>query len=511
MNNSVILNYLQKKGYNTVSTDYYNFIEIWENWWKNCVDFHKYHDSSNKERTMHTLGMAKRLAEDWASIVLSERDEIKSIAKNKTQTDKNNKYLEKQMEELNLYDEIQEAVEKSAAMGTAGSVLRVKHIKVENGVIVPTQRTKTDIIYLYASQIVPLKVEHGKIIDVAFISEDIVKGKTQYYIEIHEKVWDKKLEIEKYVITNTYLNEDGNEIEKEGVLKSYSFNSDIPLFSICKTPIANPLEIDYKTNGMGYSMYGNAIDQLKACDIAYHNFVMDFYLGGKKVFYNKKIVSKKSKIVDGKEILVDVYPDDITRQQWATYGDEMENVSKDDVIKEYNPDLRVDDDTKGIQFCLDVLSFKAALGMKYYQFNTNGTVTATQYVGDRQDLVKNAKKYRKNVNSFVKNICRGLLLLGRVLFNEPVTENCDIEVVDQDGFLVDTETAKAEFRKDIAQGIRKQWEYRVKFLGEDEETAKAMIADEELEDFDNDDIHNKNNSKNSNDNKQKENKNKKEE
>lgn len=483
MNNSIILNYLQQKGYNTVSTDYYNFIEKWENWWKNTVKAHKYHDSSGKERTMHTMGMAKRLSEDWASIVLSERDEIKSIAKNKTQTAKNNKYLEKTAEELNLYDELHEAVEKSAAMGTAGAVLRVTHVKLENNKIVPTKRTKKDIIYLYASQIVPLKVEHGKIIDVAFVSENIVKGKKEYYIERHEKVWDEKLEIDKYVIKNTYLNEDGNEIVKKGILKSYSFNSDIPLFSICKTPIANPLEIDYKTNGMGYSMYGNAEDQLFACDITYHNFVMDFFLGGKKMFYNKKIVGKKTKIVDKKEVTEDVYPDDIMRQQWATYGDEQANFKNEPVITEYNPELRVEEDTKGIQFCLDLLSFKAGLGMKYYQFNADGTITATQYVGDRQDLVKNAKKYRKNVNSFVANICKGLLLLGRVLFNEQVTEDCDIEVIDQDGFLVDTETAKEEFRKDIAQGIRQPWEFRVKFLGEDEETAKKMVAGEDIEDI----------------------------
>ena len=46
--------------------------------------------------------------------------------------------------------------------------------------------------------------------------------------------------------------------------------------------------------------------------------------------------------------------------------------------------------------------------------------------------------------------------------------------------MVDTETAKAEFRQDIAQGIRQAWEYRAKFLGEDEETAKARVNGEEI-------------------------------
>ena len=67
-----------------------------------------------------------------------------------------------------------------------------------------------------------------------------------------------------------------------------------------------------------------------------------------------------------------------------------------------------------------------------------------------------------------------------MLFKEKVTEDCSVTITDKDGFMVDTETAKQEFRQDIAQGIRQAWEYRVKFLGETEEIAKAMVADEEI-------------------------------
>ena len=31
---------------------------------------------------------------------------------------------------------------------------------------------------------------------------------------------------------------------------------------------------------------------------------------------------------------------------------------------------------------------------------------------------------------------------------------------------------------EIAAGLRQPWEYRVKFFGEDEETAKNMVSDE---------------------------------
>lgn len=489
--NDIILKYLSKKGYRTVSTDYYTFIEMWENWWKNNVDFHKYHDSTGKERKMFSLGMAKRVPEDWASILFTERDEIVTQANTSQQTQDNNDYLNKQLKILKVYKDLPTAIEKAMAMGTAGATMRVKNAKVDkNGKVSATNRTKLDIIYLDATQIVPLKVEHGKIIDVAFVSENIEDGKKIYYVELHQLQYDEELKKDIYVISNNYINEQGEEVEKKDIVKQYTFKSDVPLFSILKPAVANPLDTEYhNVNGLGFSIYGTAIDQLMVCDITYNNFAMDFYLGGKKVFYNKKITRTKTRQIkdtDGniKEEEYEVYPDDVMKQQWTTYGDDqISNIKENPVVTEYNPDLRVAEDKEGIQFALNMLSFKAGLGAKYYEFNGTSVVTATQYVGDRQDLVSNANKHRKRVDEFVSGIGKAILLLGRILFKENVTEDCLVTITDKDGFMVDTETAKNEFRKDIAQGIRKPWEYRVKFLGEDEETAKARIADDNIDDI----------------------------
>lgn len=481
--NEVVLKYLKKQGYENVSTSYYKWIDLWESWWRNEVDFHKYRDDSGQERTMYTLGMAKRMSEDWASILFSERDEVTTEASTAKQTELNNEYLDKQLKILKVYKDLPTAIEKAMATGTAGAILRVKHAKIDKqGGLFADERTKTDIIYVSASQIIPLRVEHGEIIDVAIVSENVVNDKKEYYIEIHKLQYKDEKEI--YFISNTYLDEHGNEIQKADIAKQYTVNSNVPLFSIMKPAIANPINENYNIiNGLGFSVYGTALPQLKACDITYHNFVMDFYLGGKKVFYNKKIVQTKTiKDSEGREIEVPIYPDDLTRQQWKTYGNEMQNLQQEPAIKEYNPELRVEEDTAGIQFALNVFAFKGGLGTGYYKFDSGrgNVITATQYVGDRQDLIINANKHRKNVDEFVSGIAKAILLLGRILFKEPVTEDCIIKVTDKDGFMVDTETAKQEFRQDIAQGIRKEWEYRVKFFGEDEETAKKMVADEDV-------------------------------
>ena len=126
---------------------------------------------------------------------------------------------------------------------------------------------------------------------------------------------------------------------------------------------------------------------------------------------------------------------------------------------------------------MDLLSFKCGLGTKYYQFDgASGVVTATQYMGDRQDLTINAKKYRENVDEFVKNICAGILLLGRLLFTENVNEKDKIEVINTDGFLVSEEDLKEKYIQEIAQGLRSKTSYMIRFMGMTEEEAKQELA-----------------------------------
>jgi len=161
--NNVVLKYLKEQGYGTVSTDYYKWIECWENWWKNEVDFHKYHDQSGTQRKQYTLGMAKRVSEDWASILFTERDEITTQGRTQNQTKANNEYLAKQLKVLKVYQDLPIAIEKAMATGTAGAIIRVKHAKVDKqGNLTIDNRTKLDIIYVGASQIIPLRVEHGE-------------------------------------------------------------------------------------------------------------------------------------------------------------------------------------------------------------------------------------------------------------------------------------------------------------------------------------------------------------
>lgn len=484
--NEIIRKFLTENGYTISDDTYYNFINKWSELLKNKGTYINYQDPSGKKRKMFTMGMAKRVASDWASILYSEKNDVittKAIdSKDVEMNKKNTEYLQKELKRIKFNKALPKIITKASALGTAAAIIRIKNAEVDkDGNIIATNRTKTSIIKIPASQIVPLKVENEEIIDCAFVSENTVQGKKEYYIEIHKLIYKEELKKEVYEIENIFLDENGKEITKK-VPRKYTINSDIPLFAILKTTVDNPYTDEYGETGLGFSVYADAIDQVEAVDITFHNFIMDFYLGGKKVFYNKKITKTAVTEVNGKEVIAEIFPDDEIRQQFRQIGDELENANKDDLIKEYNPELRVEENVAGIQMALNLLSFKCGLGTHYYRITTDGRiVTATEYHGSRQDLIENANTYRTELAEFVSGIGKAILLLGRVLFKKEVSENCEIVMENSDGFMTDTDSAKADFRQEVGQGLRKPYEYRMRFYGEDEQTAKKMLEEDDEE------------------------------
>ena len=465
--NSVVIKYLKKLGY-APQVDYYGNVSYWKQWWQNSVKkFHEYHDQNGDKRELYKLGMAKRGCEDWASILYTEKDNM--VCNNSV----NQAYLDKQLKELKFDDIIPENIENAFWSGTLGTIVRVTGAIKENNELRADGKTKIKLINVTADKIIPLRVENGKIIDVAFVSKTTKENKNTYYIEIHELKED-----EGYVIRNIYIDDDGNEQPKKGVIPEYSTHSNIPLFDLLNPRIVNNLD---NNNGLGVSVYANAIDQLKGVDIAYNNYVMDSVLGGKKVFYNKSLVKYNVRqITDSKtgETItqeIPVYPDDITKQQFQVLSDEMQTANDQTLIQEYNPSLRITDNEDNINLALNLYAFKIGLGKSRYKFENGAVVTATQYIGENQDLVANAKKHRNALNDYTVGIARAILLLGRILFNAGTDENDEIALTNKDGFLVDDETLQEQYRQDFQAGLMSKVTYLMKARGMTEEQAKKEI------------------------------------
>ena len=474
MNENVIAlaaEHLEKKFGCKLDTKYYSTIRTWRDWWRGYVkEAHSYRelgvDGTVKQRKLYSFGMAKKVTEDWASLLLNEKTEIVVDDAASSEWLQGADGTGGVLGEVNFWAEGNELIEKAFAYGTGAFVARADGAMIkDSGAVIPDEKCRVAVEYMDALSIIPLSVEKSRITEVAFVSEFIKKGKRCVYLETHTKN-----EGGHYQIENEFFVLDGSTLKAselpEGVAGTIDTGSSRPWFALIYPNITVNNE---DCNGLGMSVYANALDNLLAVDIAFNNFIKDFKLGGKKVFYNRSMLQTNK---DGETIT----PDDVAQQLFQQVGDGMD-FDAANMVQEYNPQLRVDENKNGLQATLDYLSFACGLGTHRYKFEQSGTKTATEYNGERQDMVQHANRHMIVLEAALKTICSALLYIGKVFCNAAVNPDAEISVIFSDGFVIDEEAKAAKDMQLVSQGILNAWEYRVRHFGEDEATAKAMIND----------------------------------
>lgn len=474
--NSQIINWLNTTYGYSISNDYYNKISNWKDWWKGFHEpFHRivFEDGKKKRsRDMYTLKMAKKVCEDWASILINDKTFVK------VDDEYSQSFLVGDTDNGGVFgsncfwEQANDLMEKMMYSGTAAIVVRLKNaLFSSSGKLLPTSDMRIDLNYLEADKIIPLSVENGEITEAAFCSDMCIHGQSRLYLEIH------KLEDRKYIIENHIFKVDSSEksLLKEEELppnlpRTIRTDSDKRWFLICKPAIVNPIN---GSNGMGCAVFANAIDNLKGVDLAFNNLNSDFWLGQKKVFLNKSMLADMA----GDKA---VTPDEVNQQLFYFIGDTLDDGKQ--LVQEHNPDLRVTDNTAGIQAQLDYLSFKVGFGTKHYQFNSGSIVTATQYTGDKQDLIQNAHKHFIKVESFMHRLVKTLLWIGHNYIDSRVKEDAHISVIFDQSPLVNENAERQRDKDDVSAGLMLPWEYRVKWYGETEDEAKRILTENATDD-----------------------------
>ena len=469
---SLVTDYLNKEYGTQINTEYYSHVRKWRDWWRGYYKpFHSYQelgvDNAPKQRELFRMNMAKRISEDWASILLNEKTQINiddTASSEFVQGKEDAQGVGGVLGYNNFWAEANELVEKAFGYGTGAFVLRAENAKVNSrGDIVPDAGCRAGIEYLDAMSIVPLSVEKNKVTEAAFVSELVKMGKEYIYLEIHTKD-----ENGNYVINNKYFQVNDGCMKPEplpaGIAESVNTGSNIPWFVLIYPNATNNIE---SQNGLGMAVFANAIDNLKGVDLAFNNFLRDFKLGGKKVFVNKKMTYQTAEGVT-------VTPDDVAQSLFSMIGDDMDFDAKQ-MIQEYNPQLRVTENKDGVQSQLDYLSFKCGLGTHRYQFEGGVVKTATEYMGERQELVQHASRNMIVIEAALIELCRAILHIGKTFCKANVNPDAVITVQFEDGFVISEEDKANRDLTLVQNGIMQPWEYRVRHMGESEEEAKAAI------------------------------------
>lgn len=482
MNTQAIVNMLNKEFEAHLTSYYYTRIEQWRQWWAGDVkSFHHYHETMDngrkKERKLYSLKMAKKISEDWASYLLNEKTRL--IVPDKASSE----FLQGEeasqetggvFQDIDFWSEANGLVEKAFYSGTGAFVLKLDGLSVAaNGAVLKSNDVRIRMEYLPAMCIFPLTQQYHRITEVAFASESMVRGVNYIYVETHT------LENGTYVIHNRYFKDDNGALTAtalpEGVAERINTGSPYPFFSIIRPNMVNP----YKDNlGLGCAVFSQAIDNLKGVDIAYNNFNRDLWLGGKKVFYNRELTKTVGNDADGNPIYL--APDDMLQQLFVSIGDDYVDDKK--LVHEFNPDLRVQDNRDAVQAQLDYLSFKCGMGTRHYRFDgaMGSTVTATQYTGEKQELKQNASKHGIIIETALQGIARAILWVGQNILGMPVNPEVPLSVEFSDGYIISDEEKRTQDIQDVRDGIMQRWEYRMKWYGEDEATAKARTQSQQV-------------------------------
>lgn len=461
MSNAVILK-LNELGYTTIPESFYSKVAEWKSWYQgNVKGFHSYRVRNGEGMVnckRYSLGMGKKLCEDWANLLMNEKVQIT------LEGQKEQEFIDRILTENNFAVKANEMQEMKSALGTVAYIPRVVGQEVnESGEIVPGNASGIVLDYVTIENIYPLAWQNGYISECAFSSVVTRNGHDYLYLQLHRKEDNGE-----YVIENRIYRYDNEMLADEQLANVKGFENIPPVvhtgsdkrqFVIDRPNIANNFNYLLPT---GVSVYANAIDALQGVDIAYDTYINEFVLGKKRIM----VKPSASKYLDGTPVF--------DTNDVAFYV-LPEDVSDGAIIQPIDMGLNTDKLSTGLQYALNILGSKCGFGTNFYQIDQAVMATATQVISTHSELAKTRGKHQIILEQVLVELCRVLLRLGNTAMNAGLDENVEISIDFDDSIFQDKD---AEFARDmqlLSAGILNDYEVRMKYENEDEATAKAAL------------------------------------
>lgn len=464
-----IFNYFKKAGIDTVDVSFYRKIAEWTSWYNSNVrnfSFYRVYTGRGtySRRKRKSLGMAKKLSEDIADLLLNERVMI-TLDDEETQ-----EFVQNTLDVNSFLVMGNDYQERKAYSGTVAYIPYLYDtILREDGSVLSG---KIGIDYVDAQNIYPVSWKNGKVTECIFTFIHTHKRKKYVQVQFHKVGEDGNYVIENTVLEGIAGSAAGKELTEEewqalkpfkGLSARAETGSAEPQFVIDRLNITNNAE---ENNPMGISIYANAVDTLKKLDMEYDSYYNEFDLGRKRIFVAPEMLTN----VDG-SMAFD--PDDSVFYSLP----EDYNSGKDGLIKEVDMSLRVEEHSKAINDDLKYLSLKCGFGTERYRFDGAGVKTATEVISDNSDMYRMLKKHEIILEDVLKQLVKIIIRLGRVTGNN-LNLDTKITIDFDDSIIEDKETERKQDRQDVSMGAMSLEEYRAKWYGETEEVARTKVVDE---------------------------------
>lgn len=441
----------------SMNEEMYQQIEVWKALYKGYHEpWHKlkYHTIEGQQtRRMDTLNMAKTSASEMASLVFNEKCDI-SIS-----DDPLKEFIHDDVFKHNkFYKKFQDYLEYSFAMG--GMVIKPY---VDNDQI--------KLSFVTSDSFIPISWSNETITEGVFINE-FRKGDTKYtHLEWH--VWENG----EYVIRNeVYESKNGDDLGVKVPLEQFFPNLDEevkiaglkkPLFVYFKPNTANNIDIQ---SPLGISLYANALDTMKAIDVAFDSFNREFRLGKKRIIVPAHMVKT---VVDPQNGAMHRYFDSSDETYEALNTDNMD----DNKIQEMNITLRVEEHISAINALLNLFSMQTGFSSGTFTFDGESMKTATEVVSEQSKTFKSKQSHEIIIEAGLQELIDSIVAIAELygLFMAP--NDYEVSIAFDDSIAEDK---SAEITKQIEMihgGIQSKKRAIMKVHGVTEDEALEILSE----------------------------------
>lgn len=455
-----VKDYLTKLGY-TVNEDAMSVVKECDDWYANrqIREFHHRKTVQGMEYDLDRLNFAKRCCSDDANLC-----EVIEINAGKGEQ---GAVVSKILEQNRFDTQYRRQLERVPANGTAACYIRLDNATIYDDGHVEGGDIRLN--YVDAMGFMPLTIENGDIIEAACSGNTIANGKKQTTLVVFLKK-DCIYNAETHI-----FDEHGNELSDKAVTLTLG---EVKPFAVMRNAEVNNLD---NMDGYGLPKLRAAIPVLKALDLAFNVLFGDLDKADKLILINELLCTFDK---NGKKIT----PNEQAKKLFVLLGEKLPD--QKDLVQEYNPMIRVEELTKTIELLLSLLSMMFGYGTKKYRFENGNITTATEYMGERQDQVQELNRQRKEAEDYIKDICRAVLWFENTFHGKSYNINEDIMVDFDDSYITDKESELERKRNDAVTFEIKElliW-YLQDAYNVTPEEAKAMIAQKEAEEDEDDEV-----------------------
>ena len=438
--------FLRAYGFRLPLEDMEPYILAWERWMRAEGEFYDYRDTDGFGRLYEvhrkSIMPAMRVCREWGSLLLDEKTQV--ACENQVATD----WLESFFTNSGFWSRAQDTVEKSFGLGTGAFAIWMD-----------TGASRLKVRHYDARMVVPLTWDAEGVTECAFVTRAYSRGQAIDQLQMHLIGAGGA-----YRIETVCFDSNGNRIDVPGVAESVSTGSSLPTFGIIKPAVPNT-RVD--CSPYGQSVFADAVDAIQSVDLAFDALINEVDVSKMRVFLSD-VMFDSGKTSDGKRVPIPFGKGDCTVFRKV--------MSTEDTITEFAPALRTDAQSRALRLALQVLGDLTGLGINYFDFDNVGYVkTATEVSSDNSALMRNIRKHENALQGPICDVSRALLACARCM-GESIPDEGDVTVVYDDSIIQDTEAEKTRDMKEIAAGLQMPWEYRVRWYGEDEATARRNVA-----------------------------------